>query len=414
MRQRLKNMDRKQLIRLGMCACLILVAACYFHFGQQGSVSKGKADKGKPLVNVYTVKQADMMRHITLSGQTTADANIPLAPKYSGRITSVQAKLGDHVKAGDVLMIQDTGDLDLSIQQNDAATRAASADAQTESDAYNANYLKAKEAFVIEQQKYERNQYLYSIGAISQDTLDTVHQEYMASQAAFDALENQNSGDAPASVQAKQFLAQKDAYATDALRKQREDMVLRAPRDGVIGYRAAEVGEIASAGTKVFSLVDNSHIYVDCAVSENDAALLSTGMHLEVTIDALGSSFSGELVFVSPAMEDTAKTYTARIAVDDTATAVKAGLFARSQVDILQKENTLCVPKEAVLTKNGKTTVFVVRSDQTVEEREVKIGLLNDTQEEILQGLAEGDVVAVSNQDRLKDGTVVDTAEAGA
>ena len=413
MRQGLKNMSRRKLGACGIAACLLLALAGYFYFGQQGAVSKDKAAKGKPLVNIYTVHQADMMRHIALSGQTLADANIALAPKYTGRITAVMVHLGDHVRAGDVLMVQDTGDLDLSIQQNDAAMQAASSDALTESAAYNANYLKAKEALTVEQQKYERNQYLYSIGAISQDTLDTVYQEYTASQAAFDALENQNNGNTPASVQSKQFLAQKEAYATDALRKQRDDMILRAPRDGVIGYRAAEVGAIASAGTKVLSLVDNGHIYVDCAVSENDAALLSAGMQLEVTIDALGSSFFGELVYVSPAMDDTAKTYTARIALNETPDSVKAGLFARGQLDILQKPNTLFVPKEAVLTKNGRTTVFVVHPDKSVEEREVKIGLLNDTQEEIVSGLTDGDVVALSNQDRLKDGVSVDTAEAG-
>ena len=70
------------------------------------------------------------------------------------------------------------------------------------------------------------------------------------------------------------------------------------------------------------------------------------------------------------------------------------------------------MPKEAVINKNGRVTVFVVRPDQTVEERDVRIGLLNDTQEEIISGLADGDVVALSNQDRLKDGMTVDTTEA--
>ena len=42
----------------------------------------------------------------------------------------------------------------------------------------------------------------------------------------------------------------------------------------------------------------------------------------------------------------------------------------------------------------------------------IRIGLLNDTQEEIISGLADGDVVALSNQDRLKDGMTVDTTEA--
>ena len=412
MRQGLKHIDRKKLLRAGGIFCLLLLVAGYFYWGHSGVGTKVKAGKGTPSVGSYTVKRGDMMRHIVLSGQTIADANIALAPKYTGRITAVNVKLGDHVKAGDILMVQDQGDLDLSIRQNEAAAQAAGADAVTEEASYNANYLKSQEAYNIDQQKYERNQYLYSIGAISKDTLDSVQETYEASRAAFAALENQNNGAAPASVQSKQFLAQKDVYATDALRKQRDDMILRAPRDGVIGYRAAEVGAIASAGTKVLSLVDNSHSYVDCAISESDAAILSPGMSVALTIDALGTTVSGQLVYVSPAMDDSAKTYTARIALDESPKTIQAGLFAQGEVDIQQRADTLVVPKEAVLTKNGHTTVFVIKEDQTVEEREVTIGLLNDTEEEILSGISDGETVVLSNQDRLKDGMKVDLAEA--
>lgn len=405
-------MSHREICIAGGICCLLLVIGVYSFIGLRSNSQKVKVEKGEPLVAVYTAQRGDMKRHIALSGQTVADANIALAPKYTGKILAVNVKLGDTVKAGDILLVQDTGDLDLSIQQNDAATKAASADAVTEEASYNANYLKTREAYVIEQQKYERKQYLFSIGAISQEDLDACREEYKASQAAFEALANQDTGGTPASVQSKQFAAEKSAYATEGLRKQREDMILRAPRDGVIGYRAAEVGAIATAGTKVLSLVDNSHVYVDCTLSENDAAVLEPGLTVDVTIDALGRSYVGTLVYVSPSMGDGAKTYTARIALDESRDAIKAGLFARSALDILQREDTLCVPKEAVLTKNGKTTVFIVRADATVEEREVKIGLLNDAEEEIISGLSDGDVVVLSNQDRLRDGMQVETTEA--
>ena len=186
-------------------------------------------------------------------------------------------------------------------------------------------------------------------------------------------------------------------------------MYLRAPRDGIIGYRNAEVGAIVSAGTKVLSLVDNSHINVDCTLAENDAAILKTGMDVKVTIDALGSDYDGKIVYVSPAMDDSSKTYQVRIELADSADDIKAGLFAHTAIDILQRRDTLCVPKEAVLSQNGKQTVFVAKADGTVEEREVKIGLMNDAEEEILDGIADGDTVVVTNQDTLQNGKKVDT-----
>jgi multidrug efflux pump subunit AcrA (membrane-fusion protein) len=397
---------RQQLVAVSM-VLLFLAAALYFYFGNARNTEK-KVRHGNPLVKVEQVVRRDMMRHIVLSGQTVADANVALAPKYTGRVAEVCVNLGDEVKAGQVLMVQDTGDLDISINQNAAAARAAAADAREAAVTYDANYIKAKNAYELEKGKYERNQYLFSIGAISQNTLDSIEQEYMASKAAFEVLANQVEGGDAASVQSKQYTAEKQRYATDALRRQREDMLLRAPRDGVIGYRNVEAGAIVTAGTKVLSLVDNSHLNVDCSLSESDAAILKPGMEVKVTIDALGADYTGRIVYVSPAMDESAKTYQVRIELDTTSDEIKAGLFAHTAIDILQRRDTLFVPKGAVLSRNGRQILFVLRADGTVEEREVKIGLMNDETEEILAGLAEGDVVVVSNQDKLQTGTKVD------
>lgn len=413
MRHTLSNMSRREMYIAGGICCLLLLIIAYFYFLQQGNGKKAKVSKGNPVVETYTVVRKDMMRHVSLFGQTVADANIAIAPKYTGRIMAVNVKLGDRVKTGDVLLVQDTVDLELSIRQNNAATRVAAADAIEAESTYNADYIKTKNAYGLQRTKYERNQYLFSIGAISQDTLDTLEQEYMASKSAFDALDNQVSGETPAVVESKRAAVDKSYYGTQALEKQREDLILTAPRDGVIGYRAAEVGAIASAGTKVFDIVDNTHIYVDCPLSENDAAVLKPGLDVQVSIDAMGAVYKGKIIYVSPSMDDSAKTYTARIVLDEADVNIKAGLFARTMIDILQRAQTLYVPKEAVQTKNGRTSVFVIHEDNTVEQRDIKLGLMNDETEEIIDGLAEGDLVATSNQDKLKDGIAVDLANAG-
>ena len=68
-------------------------------------------------------------------------------------------------------------------------------------------------------------------------------------------------------------------------------------------------------------------------------------------------------------------------------------------------------PQEAVLSRNCRQTLFVLLPDGTVEEREVKIGLINDTSEEILDGLQDGETVVLTNQDKLKNGARVEVAE---
>uniref|UniRef100_UPI0038662C59 efflux RND transporter periplasmic adaptor subunit n=1 Tax=Anaerovibrio slackiae TaxID=2652309 RepID=UPI0038662C59 len=182
-----------------------------------------------------------------------------------------------------------------------------------------------------------------------------------------------------------------------------------------ISYRNAEVGSYLTAGSKVLTLVDNSHIYVDCSLSEADAAVLETGMNVNVTVDALGQNFPGKLVFVSPAMGDDSKTFMVRISLEADSSVIKSGLFARSAIDILQKRNTLFVPKEAILTKNGRTSVYVYdESTETVQEKQVTIGLMNDTEAEIVEGLSEGELVVTSGQDRLQNDMRVKVKETAA
>ncbi len=413
MRHRIHEMTRRQWI-LALICCLLLLTAAFANYSGGHSEKNSKQQPLLPLVRVQQVEKKDMIRHIILSGQTVAGADVSLAPKYTGRVIEVCVELGDQVHAGDLLMRQDTGDLDLSILQNEAAAEAAAADAVEAEATYDANYIKVKNAYDLEQKKYERKQYLFSIGAISQDELDTEKQEYLTLKAAFEILENQGyNGKDAAAVRSKQLTAEKMMNGTKALCKQREDMFLYAPCDGIIGFRNVDAGEIITAGTQVFSLVDTSRMYVDCTIAESDAAILKAGDEPEVMVEALARKFHGKIIYVSPSMDTDSKTYTVRLLLDTEGENIKAGLFAKAQIDILQKQDTIAVPKEAVFQQNGKPVVFVLREDGTVEERKVQTGLTNDTEEEILERVSEGETLVLNNQDKLRTGMAVETSEAG-
>ncbi len=399
---------RKVMI-VGVAVVLLLAMVPFFGF-HGGKTRPPDISKQAPLVHVQQVKRADMMRHVILSGQTVAEATVDLAPRYTGRIVAVNADLGDEVRAGDALLVQDMEDMDISIRQNMAAAKAAAEDASLAEVSYAANYIMAENAFSLERSKYERNQYLYSIGAISRDTLDSVEKEYMAKKTAFEVLENQAADGSPASVEAKRYAAEQQSIAIEALRKQREDLVLRAPRDGIISYRNAEAGAMVTAGTRVFSLVDTRHLYVDCNLSEKDVVVLKAGQSLSMEIDAMGSDCEGEIVYVSPAMDESSKTYLVRILLQVPENAARAGLFARGRMDVLQRSQTIFVPKSAVIDRDGHMAVLLVREDGTAEEREVRIGLANDKEVELLSGVVEGEIVILDNQDKLKDGDALEMA----
>ena len=328
---------------------------------------------------------------------------------------SVDVRLGDHVESGQILIRQDIRDLDLSIAANQAGTQAAQAGAVETQASYGANSSSAQVVYQNALTDYQRYQTLYGEGAVSKQDLDNKYQTMMQAKASWDALANQSYGDQPAVVAEKEAAARQSEYTVSGLEQQREDMTVRSPADGVIGYREAEAGEWVSAGQKLLTVVDNSHIYVDCSVAEQDVGTLYIGLPVSVSVDSLGKSYGGTLIYISPAMDSTTKAYQVRISLDTSDGLLRGGMFARTEVDALQRENTLYVPKEAVLNDNGKTYVYVINADGKAAKKAVSTGLSNDTSIEITSGIQSGDQVAVNNITKLKDGISVqiDTSAEG-
>lgn len=405
---------KKQIILVGF----ILIATAVFGFylsGVRNQNIRGNLSQAaiKPMVDSTVVKKQDMIRKISLTGQTVPEAQIDIAAKYSGRITWINASLGQAVSAGEVLIIQDTGDIDLSIDQTDAARRQAAADATETEASFAANYQKVRAEYQRSLVNYERYQSLYRMGAVSHESLDTIEQQMINAKAALDALDNQNvNGVVPAMVDSKQAALSKVERNIAALEKQRDDLILRAPRSGVIGYRQAEVGALVQAGQKLLTIVDHSRVYADCQISEQEIAHIKVGLPVGVQLESLGNTYPGTIIYVSPASDAATQKYIVRIALQQADPLIRSGMFARAKIAVLQRPQTLFVAREAVVEKNGRTYLMIITDDHTVEERKVTLGLRNDEDVEILSGIAEGERVAVSNLARLRPGLAVELNQA--
>ncbi|WP_425058764.1 Efflux pump periplasmic linker BepF [Sporomusa carbonis] len=401
--------EKKKWLLVGIAAIAVAVAAfMQLANAKTQNTATGKPDSVKPVVEVKTLQRSDMVKKISLVGQTVPAAQVDIVAKYSGHVVQVNAELGQQVSSGQLLIMQDVGDVDLAIAQADAGRREAEADAAETSVTFDANYNKALVDYQRNLAGYERYKSLYEQGAVSRETFDTAEQQMLNSKATLDSFAKQSSeGTVPAAVEAKRAAVLKTERNIEALAKQREDMIIRAPRDGVIGYRQVEVGAFVQPGQKLLSIIDNSSIYVDCQVSEQDIAAIQVGLNADLQVESLGRTYSGKVIYVSPASDSKTQSFTVRLALTNPDSLIKSGMFIRSQLEVLQRPRTLFVPKEAVLEKNGEYSVYLINGSNKVEQRNVKIGLRNDKDVEILSGIKEGDQVAVSNLSRLKPGMEV-------
>lgn len=401
----LLHSSRNKLVAFGLV--FLLACAGIYVISHSDRAAKSSSALTNASVQSYRSERRDMMRTISLSGQTVPLAQVDLSTKYAGNITAVYVDLGDTVEPGQVLLEQDPVDTSLQLSQNRAAWAQAAAETKSAQSQFYSDLQKAQVEYATAKMNYNRYVILKDEGAVSQKDLDTMYQALIVAKAALDNLQLQNVGDTPALIAGKQAAQAKAKYTVDSLSKQLEDLTIRAPRHGVISYRNAEAGAMAAANTKVLTITDTSGIYIDCPVAEADVAAIQPGMTVSVSVESLANTYDGTITYVSPAMDPTNKTYIVRITLSNPDNLLRGGMFAQSSLEVLQRRNTLFVPKDALVEQNGVSQLYVINPDNTIAIRTVKTGLRNDNYVEILEGLSDGEQIATTNLARLRDGVSV-------
>lgn len=401
----LLHSSRNKLVAFGLV--FLLACAGIYVISHSDRAAKSSSALTNASVQSYRAERRDMMRTISLSGQTVPLAQVDLSTKYAGNITAVYVDLGDTVEPGQILLEQDPIDTSLQLSQNRAAWAQAAAETKSAQSQFYSDLQKAQVEYATAKMNYNRYVILKDEGAVSQKDLDTMYQALIVAKAALDNLQLQNVGDTPALIAGKQAAQAKAKYTVDSLSKQLEDLTIRAPRHGVISYRNAEAGAMAAANTKVLTITDTSGIYIDCPVAEADVAAIQPGMTVSVSVESLANTYDGTITYVSPAMDPTNKTYIVRITLSNPDNLLRGGMFAQSSLEVLQRRNTLFVPKDALVEQNGVSQLYVINPDNTIAIRTVKTGLRNDNYVEILEGLSDSEQIATTNLARLRDGVSV-------
>jgi Cu(I)/Ag(I) efflux system membrane fusion protein len=136
---------------------------------------------------------------------------------------------------------------------------------------------------------------------------------------------------------------------------------------------------------------------VDGDVFEQDLPLVRIGQQVRVEFRALPDApRTGRVVSFEPTLDQTTRTARIRVALANPGGQLRPGMFATLHLVAPQPAATLVVPRSAVLSTGERSLVFVRREDGRLEPRQVTIGLSDDTQVQILRGLAHGDVVVAS------------------
>lgn len=175
---------------------------------------------------------------------------------------------------------------------------------------------------------------------------------------------------------------------------------LTAPFDGTVLSVDYDTGDQVTPGAVAVVVADLSELHVDTTVDELDIALVEMGLPVEVTLDALPDfDLTGQVsrIDLVPVVASSATEYAVRIALTSSDPTARVGMTAAVNILVAQKDDVIVVPNWALRFDSDTGDVYVqVQTPTGVERRSVVLGLRNESQSEVMEGLQAGDVVTVT------------------
>ena len=208
--------------------------------------------------------------------------------------------------------------------------------------------------------------------------------------------------------QAKEELAENKAKA-DEKELLVEKMRLKAPFAGTVGSRTVSVGQYVSVGQTLVTLVNINSLKVIYHVPEVYLSQLKLGQTVEITSDALpGEKFSGTVNYISPSIDVATRTVAVHATVPNDAQQLAPGMFVKVEQELSERQNALVVPAEALVATISGSKVYVAANGHAVETS-VTVGVRWGDAVEILKGLDVKDNVIIAGQQKLHDGSAIET-----
>jgi len=353
----------------------------------------------KPVVEVAVAQKIGTGRAALLnaSGYVTPRRRATIAAKITGRVTAVNFDEGMHVREGYVLATLDDSDVRRALD-------SAKADRNTAQAAIADFEVQLKNAEIL----LRRARELQAAGVQSQETLD-------------------NARTAADSLRAKIALAKQQVLGSEArineAQQAVDNCVIRAPFDGIVVSKDAQVGEMVSpisAGggftrTGIATIVDMNSNEIEVDVNEAYIARVLPGQPVTAVLDAYPDwEIPARVRTVIPTADRQKATVKVRISFLKLDPRILPDMGIKvSFLDNAPDEKdgpatpAALIPQEAVRDENGKKIVFTVKESH-LERRAVTLGGTRGTDAEILAGINAGDTVVVKGPAHLRDGEAIE------
>ncbi|MCB1583288.1 MAG: efflux RND transporter periplasmic adaptor subunit [Marinicella sp.] len=340
--------------KIWVIVSVLLLAAC--HGSDQENKGKNKSEKEKIVINVEVAEsyRGDSVATFKSTAILEADKAATITTKTSGIILDLLVEEGDFVNQGDVLLVLESDEQELSLKSAKA------------------NYEKSLNNF-------QRAQQLISKGLTNKEQLDNLK------------------------------------FETESLRSSLEQARMnlsftqvKAPFAGMVVKRLVKIGNLIQNATPVYEIVDFNSLQAKIDVPEHQWSIMKAGLPVDFEFDALNNEhIQGEVIRVSPVIDANSGTFQVTVAVDNTDKLLRPGLFAKANVIFDQKNDVVLVDKNAIIREDELSYVYVVDGENQINKVQVELGYEMPNAFEIKGGLSANQQVVTTGKNNLTPDTQI-------
>jgi len=327
-----------------------------------------------------TIKEMEFLPQRQAEGKIAVDDHLATSvyPPYNGRVTAVFVRDGDYVKQGQPLFRLDSTDLVQAI--NDVV-------------AGKAGVAKAQAQLLLTKTAEDRAHQLYlAKGAALKDW----QQSQADLTAAQNDLKSAEIGLAAAQDRLRIIRVQSGETETEALTRTSPDLNVLAPIGGQVLMRKLGVGQYISQGATdpIMLIGDLSTVWLVANVRETDAPYVRVGQPVEVRVTAYPDKvFKAKITFVSPMVDANVHRLPIRAEVPNSEGLLKPEMWADFRIATGAGRKGLAAPEQAIVFEGDSERVWVADKDHRLTSRDIRTGIINRPNVEVLSGLSAGDEV---------------------
>lgn len=312
---------------------------------------------GKSLpVNIYIAQFQSGENGLKRLGTLVANEKVDLVSELSGRVVEVNFKEGQYLHKGDIL-----------VKLND--------------DELQSQLTRAQYQIKLLEQRLERQKILLEKDAVSREDYDKVLTEYNVLRQDIEELKIRIG-----------------------------KMKVRAPFNGVVGFRDVSNGAFLQPGSKISTMVDVANLKLEFSIPEKYATTNMIGKTAAFTIEGSDKRFSAMIYAIDPQIDINTRTVMLRARYNNKNGLLKPGMSARVSIMTTNNKDNIYVPNQAVVPDSKGRFVWVMRNGKAVKTN-IETGNRTTEQLEVLSGIQVGDTVITTGMMQLRDGMDVNVVE---